>query len=175
MRQINLLPPELKPSKQASVLIKKAEKFFIGLLLVYLFLMGAAFAYKQYLDKDLGEYKDKKSVLSNELKSLVNVETSTVYIRDRVGKYKALSNRDIEFTNLKLFESSHQYFAPDSKITLIDISENNISYAVSVTNLASFSRLLEGLVKSGLYKEIALIGLTHAEDGSYKFGLTMSF
>jgi hypothetical protein len=175
MRQINLLPPELKPSKQAGILIKKAEKFFISLLLVYLFLMGAAFAYKQYLDKGLGEYKDKKSVLSNELKSLVNVETSTVFIRDRVGKYKTLSNRDIELTNLKLFESSHQYFASDSKITSIDISENNISYAASVTNLASFSRLLDSLVKSSLYKEVALIGLTRSEDGSYKFGLTMSF
>lgn len=175
MRQINLLPPELKPSKQASELIKKAEKFFISLLLVYLFLMGASFAYQQYLNKDLDGYKDKKSVLSNELKSLVNVETSTVYIRDRVSKYKTLSNRDIELTNLKLFENSHQYFSPDSKISLINISENNISYSVSVTNLASFSHLLEGLVKSGVYKEITLMGLTRLDDGSYKFSLTMTF
>ncbi len=175
MRQINLLPPELKPSKQVGLLLKKAEKFFIGILLVYLFLMGAAFAYKQYLDKDLVQYKNKKTMLSNELKSLVNVETSTVYIRDRVQKYKMLSNKDVEQTNLKLFEEAHQYFPTDAKITLIDISENNISYSVTVANLASFSRLITGLTQSDLYKEITIAGLTLSEDGSYKFSLVMSF
>ncbi len=175
MRQINLLPSELKPSKQIGLLVKKAEKFFIILLVIYLIILGAGFSLKYFYDKKLSEYNERKSVLSNELKSLVNVETATVYIRDRVEKYKKLSNKDIELTNLKLFEESHSYFPADSMISSIQIAENNISYSVSVTNLYSLSRFLEGLIESGLYKEVVLSGLSYTADKGYSFNLAMSF
>jgi hypothetical protein len=175
MRQINLLPSELKPSKQVSLVVKKAEKFFVGLLIIYLIMLGTAYVSKIYLDKKLNEGKERKSVLSNELKSLANVESSTVYIRDRVEKYNSLLNKDIELQNLKYFDKSYSFFPSDSKVRSIGIEENNISYSVSVTNLASFSHLLDSLVKSNLYKEIVLSDISYKENEGYLFNLIMSF
>lgn len=175
MRQINLLPSELKPSKQADLVIKKAEKLFIGLLIAYLIILGAAYTSENYLNRKLNNFKDRKTVLSNELKSLANVESSTVYIRDRVEKYNLLSNKDIEFQNLMNFEKSQLFFPPDSKVSTIGIEENSISYQVSITNIESFSNLLDSLVKSSIYKEIFLSAISYKENVGYSFGLTMSF
>lgn len=175
MRQINLLPSELKPSKQVSILVKKNEKYFIVLLIIYLVLVGGAYFSNNYLNTKLKESQDKKTLLSNELKSLANVETSTVYIRDRVEKYDTLSNKDIELQNLKYFDESYSFFPPDSVVTTIDIVENKITYSVSVTNLASLSSLLENLAKSGFYKEIYLSALSYSQGGGYSFNLLLSF
>ncbi len=175
MRQINLLPSELKPSKQAGLLVKKAEKLFVILLIIYLIMLGTAFVSKNYLTKKLSEVRDQKSVLSNELKSMVNIETSTVYIRDRIEKYKTLSDKDIELANLRFFEDSHSYFPIDSEIKSVDITENNILYSVSVANISSFSYLIHGLMESGIYKEILLSGLSYGKDEGYSFDLVMSF
>lgn len=175
MRQINLLPSELKPSKQAGILIKKAEKNFILLLVVYLLVLGALFASERFLENKLNEVKDRKTVLSNELKSLVNVETATVYIRDRIEKYNSLTNKDIELTNLKNFEKSLSYFPGDASISSIDISENSITYSVSVNSLPSLSKFLDGLIRSELYKDATLSGLTYRLDQGYSFNLVMLF
>lgn len=175
MRQINLLPSELKPSKQANILVKKAEKTFILLLVVYLILLGAAFAAERFLVSKLNEVKERKTVLSNELKSLVNVETATVYIRDRIEKYNTLTDKDIELTNLINFEKSLSYFPSDVLISSIEISENSITYSVSVNNLPSLSKFLDGLIRSELYKDAVLSGLAYRLDQGYSFDLVMSF
>lgn len=175
MHQINLLPSELKPDKKVGLIIKKAEKYFVVLLVIYLILLGSAYFLKESLNKSLIDYQAKKTESINELKGLVNVETSTVYIRDRADKYRKLKDKDIELTNLNLFETSHSVFPPDSKINKVEISENNISYDVSVTSLASFSRIINGIVESGLYKEITLSPITHKAEGGYEFNLKMDF
>jgi len=175
MRQVNLLPSELKPSKQVGLQIRKAEKLFISLLILYLIMLGTSFISKNFLATKLKEAMDRKSILSNELKSLVNIETSTVYIRDRIEKYNTLSDKNIELTNLKLFEDSYSYFPLDAQTESINILENNISYNISVTNISSFSHLINGLKGSGIYKEILLSGLTYRIDKGYSFSLVMSF
>src|SRR3972149_7285982 len=167
MRQINLLPTDLRPTKKLSLAIKKAEKVFIGLLVIYIITLTSAYFADSLLTKKFQEFSDKKNELSNELKSLAKVETSTVYIRDRIEKYYKLTDKDIELTTLNLFEDSHQNFPPDAIITLVDISEKNINYSVSVTDVVSLTSILDGLSDSKLYKDINISSLGYQEGKGY--------
>jgi len=175
MRQINLLPTDLRPTKKLSLAIKKAEKVFIGLLVIYIITLTSAYFADSLLTKKFQEFSDKKNELSNELKSLAKVETSTVYIRDRIEKYYKLTDKDIELTTLNLFEDSHQNFPPDAIITLVDISEKNINYSVSVTDVVSLTSILDGLSDSKLYKDINISSLGYQEGKGYSFFLTLTF
>lgn len=175
MRQINLLPNELKPNKRADLAIKKTEKLFITVLIIYVVLAGTALGAKYYLDGKLKKLQAEKQNLSAELKSLTSIETSTVYIRDRVEKFKTLENKDIERLNLDNFNKSYSLFPADANIQNIQISENSITYSVNVQSTPSFSSILKKLAESGLYKNIMLSAVTYSQDKGYSFNFSMTF
>ena len=175
MRQINLLPDELKPSKNFATGIKKLEKYFVVVLLLYILALGVSIGSIYFLNQKADELLLKKQSLSSELKSLTDIETSSVYIRDRVDKFKTLPERDTENFTLSNFDKVYNLLPDSTQIRDVIINKNNITFAVSVGNINLFSELLEKIMDFGIYKEIKMSGLTFTSDRGYTFNLDMTF
>src|SRR4030042_5896775 len=100
MRQINLLPSEIKPSKQFGIAVKKAAKNLVVFFIIYLFLLSASIGLVYYFNGKIKELAETKANLSAQIKSLSNIETSTINIRDRVVKLERIQGRDLENVGL---------------------------------------------------------------------------
>lgn len=175
MRQINLLPTELKPDKMRGVALKKAEKVFIAVLITYLIAVGASVGALYFFRNKLQILEQQKTSLSSELNSLAAVETSTVYIRDRVEKYNKLEGKDVEKVNLEKFEKVFLNLPSTATVSNVNILENTVTYSVSVPTTDAFSLLLSKLIESEEYKNITLMGLGYSQDKGYSFQLSIDF
>jgi len=175
MRQINLLPTEFRPGRQVNLAVKKAERVILALLGIYIIVAVAALAATYYLGKKLKTINVEKQALSAELKGLPSVENSTVYIRDRVTKYKLMENKDIEMKNYGKFNESLAFLPADAKITDVSISGNSVTYSVGVGSVQSFSYVLKQLADSQIYKDILVSGISYRQNEGYVFNLAMSF
>lgn len=175
MRQINLLPQELKPNKRVGILVRKAEKYFIASILIYVLLLVSVFVAKNYLNNKLEELVDKKSELSGELKSLVAVETSSVYIRDRVAKYVLIKDRNIEKTNVDNFEKIMSFLPTDASVKSVEIKDRNIAFQISIKENYQLTKFLNDIVSLNIYKQINIQNLSYVEETGYSLDLQLTF
>lgn len=170
MRQINLLPNELKPSRKFSIALKRAGKVFMVFLLVYFLVVGASYGFIYYLSSTFKNLQTKKISLSSELKSLTSVETSTVYVRDRIEKFNQLEERNVEKTGLEIIDEIIKNIPANTNISNINISENNLSFSVAASDISGLSKMIEIIENSGKFTDVSLVGLSYDKERKYSFG-----
>lgn len=175
MRQINLLPTELKPSRKLSLAFKRVEKYFIFFIAVYLLLIAASIGSIYYLNNKLKDLQVEKTSLSSELKSLTSVETSTVYIRDRVQKYLEIKDKDIEKEGLDLIRGIIPNLPANVNMSDFSITENHISFSASSADSYGLSKFLEMITNSDKFSDASILGLSYTKDEGYSFSVSLNF
>ena len=174
MRQINLLPAEFKPGRKISDAVKKLEKPFIFFLVIYLISLGGSIAFSKYIQNKFDELNSQKRSLSEELKSLTEIESATVYIRDRVEKYKSIPQRDTEMKTLEDFDHLYSVLPEESSVGAVNISNNTAVFSVALPNTPVFIEFLDILTSSEIYKDALLTSLSFSQDRGYQFNLALT-
>ena len=175
MRQINLLPSDLKPGKKVKLAVKRGEKYFISVVIIYLILLSGSVFYIFRLDKTQKSLVAEKNSLSSEVKSLSNVETSTVYIRDRVDKYTTITDKDIELNNLDRFERLSSQLLPSIELSDAKISDNEATFSVVAVNTFSLTYFVNKIIEMDLYKNIYLSDISYTKGKGYIFNVSINF
>lgn len=175
MRQINLLPEESKPQKRVKVAFKRTEKFLLMFLAVYLLLVGISSAVIYFYNNKLTELQNEKTVLSEELKSLTKVETSLVYIRDRVEKFNTLTDKDRELTGLQMLNDIDAALVGEDSLSDILVSDSSVTFAVNVASSGSFSNAIGVMSQLPGAKSLLLTSISYKEDGGYSFGVELNY
>jgi len=175
MRQINLLPSELKPSKQFGIALRKAIKYLVVFFVFYLLLLSAGIGTIYYFNARLKDLTESKATLSAQIKSLSNVQTSVINIRDRVNKLESINVRDLEITGLSDIGELYKTFPVTSKITDVTFSDNAVSFSVSAPDTAVLIYIMDKLTTAGFYKEITLSDVTYKKETGYVFYLSAVF
>jgi len=175
MRQINLLPSDQKPGKKVWQILKKYEKYFVILVILYITFVSVSVYYILELGKEQKELTREKSALSSEIKSLSNIESSTVYIRDRVNKYRNIPGRGVELDNLNRLEQLNLILTPSIVMENIEILDNSLKFDVEIKDTQNLVYFLNKIVEANLYKNITLSTIAYSENVGYKFGLNLDF
>ena len=175
MRQINLLPSELKPSKQFGIALRKSIKYLVIFFILYLVFASAAIGTIYYFDGKLKELTESKATLSAQVKSLSNVQTSVINIRDRVSKLETIKGRDFEITGLSDMSILYKNLPVNSKITDITISGKSVSFTVSAPDTALFIYIMDKLVTSELFNDMIVSGINYTKDVGYMFYISAIF
>jgi hypothetical protein len=175
MRQINLLPSELKPSKQFGIALRKAIKYIVVFIIFYSVLVSAGMGTVYYFSGRLKDLTENKATLSSQIKSLSNVQTSVINIRDRVSKLEKIDNRDIEIAGLSDVGELYNIFPVTSKITNVTVSDNVVSFSISAPDTAVLMYVMDKLTTAGFFKKITLSDIIYKKETGYVFFLTAVF
>ncbi len=169
MRQINLLPHELKPDKKLGIAVKKVQKYLIAVIIMYIIAISGYFISLEYLKGNKEKRDTQKTMLSSQIKSLTAVETSAVAIRDRAQKYSKLQNRNIEKTGLLYFEDIYKFLPASTFVDGVRIAENELSFNASVSDTVSLLYIFDAFSEYSEFKKITISEISYNPEGGYSF------
>lgn len=149
-RKINLIPGELKMSRQVATLIKKLNKISIVLLITSL--IGATVYVSGYLyfAAEVKKTNQKIDDIKNEISNLEKNEQMLVFAKDRLSKMKSIDNLGTAKSSFDNFNPIIGYLNlnPDVTYSEIDFDVKKVQSTFISQNsqaLTNFLRFIEEL------------------------------
>ncbi|MCX7928278.1 MAG: hypothetical protein N2558_01165 [Patescibacteria group bacterium] len=156
MKNINLLPEDLKPNsyaKRVNFFLKKLSIVFLVFLICIFLLGGFFYAFLVYQNRLL---YSKIQNLRSEVVALEYVEQRVFLIKDRLSKISNILSFRNFYTVKENFQNILNQIGQDLQITRFELKANEINLEVNFRDIAESEKFVTYLKKSGGYMAIIL-------------------
>lgn len=167
MRDINLLPVDLSPSRKVYKLAAVVKRVDMILLAVFLVVLVLGIGLVEYFKSQINSSVARQQVLTTNIQNLQSTEQKVFLIKDRVEKIQTVFNmpdRVAEFENINTVLNN----LPDNvSVYSVAIDSSRTEFSVLSQDSLSMARFLDSLVASGYYKNFTLNGFVFSPDRGY--------
>ena len=155
-RKINLIPGELKMSRQVAALIKKLNKISIVLLITSLIGATVYISGYFYFATEVKRTNQKIDDIKNEISNLEKNEQMLVFAKDRLSKIKAIDNLGTAKSSFDSFAPVINYLGsnPDVTYSEIDFDTKKVQSTFLSQNSTALSNFLKYIEESKLFPKI---------------------
>lgn len=172
MKDINLLPEELKPKSYAIKLSKNLRRYsFLGLIIfvIALMVMGGIQIALTIRQRSLD---NKKNTLESQIKALEATEQKLVLVKDRLGKIEKILSTDETSTSVDAFSLFANNLPEGVSIESVSIDKKSAIVSLKTDSSQNLSRLF-GVISSIGYKKVILTSFSYNIDTGYKFDVSI--
>ena len=171
MAEINLLPIDLSNQKGTLKQADSVKKLIIvasGFFLTFVILgIGLILFFSNQLDSSMA----RQSSLTQQIKTLENVEQKLILVKDRLTKIN-IAQAEVNAT-LKLETLNQILSTLPANVTLdqFTISTSSTLFTVTSKDSLGMATFLNKLVSGGLYKNVSLANFEFTPDAGYSISM----
>lgn len=173
MKEINLLPVELKPKSIVLHISKILRDISIFGFILFVFFTLAVASLVIYYSTEAKKYETRIENLKTQVKSLEKTETRLVLTKDRLSKIKQIfqmPNLDQEVSKL---ESLMNFLPQSAKISDIKLSLGKIELSLAVSTNSDLTALLALLTAEGMFQKIEVSSFSFKPNLGYQLSFVL--
>jgi hypothetical protein len=167
MKDINLLPEELKPSSSVIKLSANLKKIaLLGVVILFISLtlsLGAYLFFSQRVSSTLTEQENIKV----QIKTMEKTEQRLVLVKDRLGKIGSVYRSPRANDEVEKLNTVSSLFPENTFVEEVDLNENNANVAISSATLDNVTIYLASVISSGNYTKVNLESLEFDPEKGY--------
>jgi len=171
MRDINLLPQELKPKGYAIKLSRSLRK--IGVVFLVVFLIVSIFAAGSFaiLSIRIRDSNNRQSKLKTEIRAQEQTEQKLILVQDRISKVTSILSSGDSREEVGVLKDVISILPPEMAITKVNLTDSKAEITVFATSSLYLTRFLAQVINSN-YQNIELVSFSYRDAlGGYEVEL----